>query len=82
IIVALLSFSTVKKWFRSKNKIRNKSEMKIVIKQRLQTGEHKTISGVFDTEKEEIIDANSWESKRIDYELGKLDRASIIRDIN
>ena len=82
VIVALLSLTVVKKWFRSKTQISNKAEVNIILKQRLETGEYKTIAGVFDTATEDIVEVNAWVSQSIDHELESLDRASIIRDLD
>lgn len=81
-IIALLSLLTVKKWFRKSSQISNKTEVNIVLKQKLKNGSYKTVGGVFNTQTEQIVTATAWESKKLDEDLAKLDRVSILRNLD
>jgi len=78
-IIAYLTFSMVKKWFRS-NEIIDRDYVNVVLKEHLSTGKFKTVGGVFNFRKNVIITATAWESNSIDSELEELERVSVIRE--
>lgn len=80
--LVMLTLAAVKKWFRQNNGIRNKIQVNVVLKQKLASGNYKTVAGVFDTAAERIVTANAWESEKLDEDLKKLDRVAVIRNLD
>ncbi len=81
-VVFMLTFATVKKWFQQNQKITNPDAVNVLLKQRLKSGEYKTIGGVFDTKTENILTATAWQSKKLDENLEQLERVSVLRNLN
>ena len=53
-----------------------------MFQQKLKSGEYKTIGGIFDTQTENILSATAWQSQKLDDELNKLERVSVLRNLN
>ena len=82
VVVLMLTFRTVKKWFRDNNIIQDKEHVNVTLKQRLKSGKYKTIGGIFNPKTEEILKTTAWESKELDEDLQALDRVAVLHDVS
>ena len=81
-VVFMFKFGMVKKWFNQNQKITNPNAVNVLLKQKLKSGEYKTIGGIFATQTENILSATAWQSQKLDDELNKLERVSVLRNLN
>ncbi len=82
VVVLMLTFAIVKKWFRSNNTIQDKEHVNVVLKQRLKSGKYKTVGGIFNPKTEKVLNATAWESKELDEDLQALDRVAVLHDVS
>ena len=80
-IIAVLTIKMVFDWYKSKNKIKDKHHVNVMLKQELENGNFKTITGVFDPYEDKIHDAKAFESKELDEDLAARSDCCVIRDV-
>ena len=80
-VIAILTIQIVRDWYKEKNKIKDKNHVNVMLKQRLENGNFKTITGVFDPYEDKIHDAKAFESKKLDDDLAARKRCCVIHDM-
>jgi D-arabinose 1-dehydrogenase-like Zn-dependent alcohol dehydrogenase len=78
IFIARLVIEEVVNWFRSKSdiKLANKNNIAFTLQKKLNSGNFKTVQGVFDTGRSQIRAARAIESERMDPEMQNLHRGN------
>lgn len=78
IFIARLAMKEVVNWFRERSKIKlaNKDNIAFTLQKKLDSGNFKTVQGVFDTGRSEIREVRAIESERMDPEMQNLHRNS------
>lgn len=81
VVIAILTMQMVRDWYKEKNKIKDKHHVNVMLKQRLENGHYKTITGVFDPYEDKIHDAKAFESKKLDDDLASRKDCCVVRDL-
>ena len=71
VVVAILYYEEIIKWFRSRNDIKeaDKANIAFTIKQRLNSGDYKIVQGIFNKRNETILDGHVIQAKELDKDL-------------
>lgn len=78
-ITAVVAYFTMQKviaWFRDRTslKLQEKNNIAFSLQEKLREGGYKTIQGIFNTDREELLDYQAVKSNRIDEELAATHR--------
>jgi hypothetical protein len=76
IVLGLLYWSKIVDWFKGRQQLKqsDKDSIAFTIQQKMETGEFKTVQGIFNTDSNELLDGVQYQSDNIDEKLAELHR--------
>ncbi|MBW4626220.1 MAG: hypothetical protein KME49_12130 [Brasilonema octagenarum HA4186-MV1] len=68
VYVITLLFPQIKKWFRDRSSLKqsDKDNIAFTLHEKLKSGKHKTVQGIFNTGSQEVVDGQIIESDNLD----------------
>jgi hypothetical protein len=73
VVVKLLTWTRIVSWFRQRSALKaaDKSNIGVIVRQALDNGRYSEVTGVFNTETEQLLDAQEFQAEELDPQLQK-----------
>ncbi|HYO71811.1 MAG TPA: hypothetical protein VEU33_37615 [Archangium sp.] len=74
VILAIVYFDDIVKWFRSRNDIKtaDKDNIAFTIKQKMSSGNYRVVQGIFNKETDQLVDGQVMQTNKVDDKLNEV----------
>lgn len=79
VVCVILKWNDIIDWFKGREKLyqKDKHNVAIVIKEKMQSGDYKVVQGIFNKKTSEFKDSKAYEAKELDEELQACEELTI-----